>query len=120
MKKFFWGAGGLALATVVLLLIVSRLDFAPAIRRGLQFGLAVALAQSLISAFAIRLVWHGKIAFLAVWTAGFLFRLAVLLICFFWLRTRPDYHLIAAMGSLIGATMLLMIAESLLLLDSNK
>ncbi len=86
-----------------------------AVIRGILFGLLIALAQSTLSTACLRWSW-SRSYFYWVWGAGVLFRLGIFALTAYVVHWHTELPLVATLLSMVLATTLLLVVESLIFL----
>ncbi|MCB4756331.1 MAG: hypothetical protein LHV69_04895 [Elusimicrobia bacterium] len=111
MKKKTWGLMAPLIITLLVFFVSRRVRFPPSIQAGIQVGVLIALAQTVISMGALK--WALKRPyFYWVWGGGILFRLIVFAATAFIVYSYTSLHFVATLISLVMATTLFMLIES--------
>jgi len=106
----------LALGAGILSRYIFRNDF---VRQGIRLGLAVALLQSFISTGALAWAWRKKY-FYWVWGSGMMVRFIIFLGTAYGVNRYTSLNLAAALLSLVVATMVFLVVESLFIFGNEK
>jgi hypothetical protein len=89
------------------------------IKQGLLCGFLVALFQSGLSIVILRWAWK-KSFFYWVWGGGILFRLCVFAFTAFVVHFHTNFNFVATMLTLVFATTIFLVAESVFFLPKTK
>lgn len=105
-----WGIAVPVGAAAMTVLVTAAVPMSRPVENGLHVGVAIAVAQSLLSVWAMDRAWSTE-WFYPVWGGGMLARMLIFAVVAFVAHKRDDLSLLATLLSMVTATTLFLVVE---------